>query len=363
MKHLTPAFFVVTTVFALTGCPDEWADYDIQPPPASARVWLDESPFVPQAKACVSADAVDVPEGTQLEGGELCVWEFFSGNVPAGLQFTDVASCGPVFSQGPGWFTKPQRVYESPASLLDDEQWVAEAEWVKSQIHAGGCSCCHASSSGSGNTSGFDFDAPGVFTDSMTNSQLSMSAGMNDMHQLFGAFDAADNHGFQRDLTIWASTDPERMRAFFEGEFERRGGGQQDLDEAQAAFDALFGQVVEDTGPCVTEFEGVRDDGTIYWNGDGTVRRVWIMEEGTPSPAFPPNLDLPAGTLWALYVDVDGEPIANDTLRIGDVPTGSTQQVPAMGMPQLVDGTTYKIYANRDVMVGQTLNCTFTWGG
>ncbi len=357
---LSRLLFPALALLALVGCNDEWADYDIQPPPAEATDWL-AAPFVQPEKVCVDPAGLDVPEGTELEDGQLCVWDYFSGNAPEGMHFNDVSTCAAPLTQGPPWFAKPRRKYESPASLLNDEAWVTEATWVADQIRASGCSCCHASSSVSGNTSGFDVDAPGVWTDSMTNSQLSMSAGMNDLHKLFGEFAPEENHGYSRELTLWATTDPQRMQDFFLSEFERRDGTQEDVDLSAERFDALFGQVIADTPACITEFEGVKEDGTVFWNGEEGIRQLWIMEEGTDSPAFPPNLDRPEGTIWAVYVNFDGQPIANDSLRLGEVPADAVQMVPETGEPTFVDGTTYKVYATQDVMTGRMLNCTFTY--
>ena len=326
-------------------------------------MWLDDTPFMQPEQVCVDASTLEVPAGTELVDGELCVWDYFSGAVPEGMEFAELSSCEAPWTQGPPWFTQPTRVYESPSSLLRDDAWVAEADWASAQIRSSGCSCCHAASSGSGNTTGFDVDAPGVWTDTMTNAQLSMSAGMNPLHALFGEFPPEVNHGFSRELTLWPSTDPARLRAFFTAEFERRDGGAADLAESQAAFDALFGGVLAPTEPCVTEFEGVAADGTITWNGDGAARQIWLMEEGTASPSFPPNLDRPAGTLWAVYVDGDGAPIESGALRLGEVPADAVQRVPEAGMPTLVDGAVYKIFASEDIMVRRLLNCTFTYTG
>ncbi len=335
----------LSLLIALVGCPDPWDDYAVDPPDEATRVLLEDTPFVRAEQVCE---------------GDACAWDYFSGNAPEGTPFTDLTSCDAVWTQGPSWFTPPGRVYESPDSLLEDEAWVAEADWARDQIRSSGCSCCHSSSSGSGFTSGFDVDAPGVWTDSMTNAQLAMSAGMNPMHRLFGAFEAADNHSFSRELTLWASTDPERMQAFFTSEFERRGGDDAALDDAQARFDALFGSVLDPTDACVVEFEGIDADGVVYWNG-GPVRQLWIMEEGTASPSFPPNLDRPEGTVWALYVDADGAPVESGAVAVGDVPAGTTQAHPTTGPPELEAGRTYKVFATADVLVGRTINCTVAY--
>ncbi|MCO4773530.1 MAG: hypothetical protein KDA24_26085 [Deltaproteobacteria bacterium] len=358
-------FLRLTLVFcfcaSLLGC-DEWAGWDIERPSDEARVILDATPFIQPQRVCVDPASVDAPADAELVDGQLCVWDMFSGAVPEGMRFSDVSSCEAPWTQGPPWFAKPARVYESPASLLDDEAWVAEATWVQEQVHAVGCGCCHASSSESGNTSGFDFDAPGVWTDTMTNAQLIMSGGYNDLHRLFGEVPVEDNHGFARSETLFPSTDPARLKAFFESEFERRGGTAEDIAESDAAFLALFGQVIEDRSECVAEFEGVDSDGVVYWNGDDSVRQILLMEVDADTPAFPPNLDRPEGTLWALYVDFEGTPIENGALRIGEVPDGTTQMVPENGpAPVLEDGVTYSIFAARDIMAGRVLNCTFTY--
>ena len=283
-------------------------------------------------------------------------------NVPHGIQYTDVADCGPgAFTQAPSWFTHPTRVHRSPPSVLADDAWQEESEWVRREIQASGCSCCHASSSGSGNTSGFDVDAPGVWTDSMTNRQLYMSSGLSPLHELFGHFPADENHGFSRDLTLFPSTDPERMRAFFHSEFLRRGGDEADIEDAATRLESLFGNVIAETGDCFEGYEGVRADGTVFWSEDRDIRQLWVMEVGSESPAFPPSHDRPEGTLWALYVDPDGTPIESDTLRVGEVPEGARQVVPEQGAFALSPGQTYKLFATADVMVGTTLNCTFTY--
>ena len=52
---------------------------------------------------------------------------------------------------------------------------------------------------------------------------LAMMAGWIDS-TAFGAFDPADNNGFAREITGMPSTDPDRMKAYFEGELARQGG-------------------------------------------------------------------------------------------------------------------------------------------
>jgi len=358
------------TLFALlllllTGCADEWADYEITAPDAAARVWLDEEPFAQPERVCVDASTLDVPADAELESGpngdQLCFWDYFSGTVPEGMSFGDLSSCELPFTQGPPWWARPFRRYESPSSLLNDEEWVTEADWVAAQIRAAGCSCCHSSVSGSGNTSGFDIDAPGVWTDSLETYMMPISSGEMELHRFFGRFEAEDNHGFGRVETLWPSTDPARLRAFFVSEFERREGTNADRAHAQSQFEALFGAVIAETPECVTQFEGVDGDGVLYWNGDDEVRQIWILEVGSESPGFPPTTDRPEGTLWTVYVDSNAAALPSGTVTLGTVPDGAVQMVPEAGAFTLEDGASYKVYASTDMMVGKVINCSFTW--
>lgn len=380
----TPLLAAVTAVSLSLGCVGEepaptdagpsepeptgpWAEYDIEAPSDALGTLLNDTPFLSYDRVCVAvADLERTPVDpsaveTDADGTEVvCAWNLFSGNVPEGLYFNDVASCDGPFTQGPSWFTKPRRIFTSDDSLADDADYVRELTWVADQIHASGCACCHDSALNSGNVSGFDVNAPFPWTDTMTNAQLSMGTGQFDDHLLFGHIDPDDNHGFDRTQTLFASNDPMRMRAFFQSEFDRRGGDQDDLDEAQRQFDALFGRTREEAGECISPFEGI-EDGKMVWNGD-EVRQLYITEVGTTNPGFPPNLDLPENTVWAIYVDDDGAGIASGDLAIGDVPTGSTQVMPTDGSaPMLEIGRTYRMYAAPDFMRNNEANCTFVY--
>lgn len=348
----------------LTELDREWAAYEIEPPPAEIDVWLNGTPFLFPEQVCVPADSVanldPNAERTILEDGTeaICYWDAFSGNVPEGLDFTDFSTCELAWTQGPPWFSPPERVHRSDDSLLDDPAYVTELEWVRDQVRTSGCACCHASGVESGHTSGFDMDAPGVWTDSMTNAQLAMGAGLFPEQTLFGHFEMDVNHGFDRTQTLFASTDPDRMAAFFQGEFDRRGGSDEDLAEAQNQYTALFGRLFEDFTECIDPFEGLVD-GTLTWNSDTPVRQVYVLELDAETPGFPPNLDRPAGTVWALYVDPTSEAIAPARLALGEVPAGTTQMVPETGALALESGRTYRLYATPDIMIPSQVDCTF----
>ena len=102
------------------------------------------------------------------------------------------------------------------------------------RVRLGAYVCCHSSEM-TGYASRWDYDAPGIWTDTMPLTGIVMAAGLADEHQLFGFYSEDQNHGFNREETLIPTTDTERMKAFFQGEFERRGGTQADI-EAVLAF-------------------------------------------------------------------------------------------------------------------------------
>lgn len=378
VRHLSITLFAVAGVACGDGKEADsggaaesgpWADYEIAPPSAELRAVLDEHPFIYPERVCVPAASLStLPEGATVETNEageavVCVWDLFSGAAPEGVRWNEVTTCDAAFTQGPPWFAAPERVYESPDAVSADPAWAEEASWVQGQIESTGCACCHASSIGSGNTSGFDFTAPAVWTDSMTNPQLAMAAGWFQELDQFGYVEPSENHGFDRRSTLFPTTDPARMQAFFADEFDRRGGTDGDKDDAAARFDALFGSLSTEPAACVEPYEGLIG-GLITWNGEDTARQVYVLELGADTPAFPPNLDLPAGTLWALYVDNEGAPIESGTLSVGDLPVGAEQRIPADGSaPALVVGETYRLVTKVDIMLSRPMDCTFTWTG
>ena len=346
---------------------DPWNDYSIDPPQGVVQSTLNESPYLYPEQICEP-----IPEGVELPPGAvtkvddsgqelLCVWRSVVGTVPEGYTFTELADCDEAFTQAPSWFVEPTQRYVSDPSLLKDAAFQAELEWVQSQVESSGCACCHASSVNSGNTSGFDVNAPAVWTDTLETYQVAMLSGRLADHILFGALEADVNHGFSREMTMFPSTDPERMVAFFNAEFERRNGTVEDEDEGQAAFDTFFNRLEEPFGDCVTPWQGLVD-GRVTWDGDDEVRQFYVLKTDAKTPGFPPNRDQPEGTVWAIYVKPDQAPIPSGTIELGTVPEGAYQAVPADGSPPaLIPGETYRLFATPDFQLIRSIRCTITY--
>jgi len=188
--------------------------------------------------------------------------------------------------------------------------------------------------------------------------RLYLLSGMIDEHKEFGAFAPEENHGARRDIVMIPSSDPERLRAFFVSEFERRGGTQEDKDDAQKQMDALFSRKDAEPRDCIDPFEGLID-GTLLWNSSQGVRQVYLQEVGSEIPGFPPNLDRPEGTVWAIRMPADMEAIAPGTLVPGELPEGAIQLVPEDGSaPNIESGKRYRFFATPDVMLLNLANCT-----
>ena len=103
-----------------------WAVYEISPPPPEVDAWLNATPFLWPEQVCVPASSIEnlptTAERTVASDGteEVCVWDAFSGNVPEGMDFTDLSTCELAWTQGPPWFAAPARQHRSDDALLDD---------------------------------------------------------------------------------------------------------------------------------------------------------------------------------------------------------------------------------------------------
>ncbi|MFN7146829.1 MAG: hypothetical protein ACK4YP_23850, partial [Myxococcota bacterium] len=329
----------------------------------SEEISVLEDPWPQPAKVCVDP-LPDEPPG-QSEGGQVCTWEIVSGATEEGRNFADYASCDTVVRQR-GYSAAPpdERAYDEDPRM-DDPTYVAEVDWVRGQIRAGACQCCHASAKGVG-AAVFDADVEGNLANMFHDDGLAMAAGWIPTVG-FGTWPAEENNGFHRSSPenphgpAIPTTDPDRMIAFFEGELAQRGrtrdefadrtyGGAGPLDEQRAFVPEA----------CSVE-EGVAEDGTIRWL-PGRARYLYVMEADTPTPTVPPNLDLPEGTLWRVDVPEDGVPVFSGTVRYGQVPEGMTQAWPLEGAPEpLVDGKEYYLYVAADVLFPIS-RCVFTAG-
>ena len=341
-----------------------WDTYEPTVPDEEMLYWLLESPVLWPSQECFPVDDETVlPEDTPMfeteDGLEVCFWNHVSGAVPEGQEFAEVGECNIVRTQGPSWFIPPVPLIEFEPELLEDEDYMTELNWVKEQGLSSGCGCCHSSKS-SGYASKWDYDAPGIWTDTMPMSGIVMGAGLAEEHNLFGFWDESDNFGFNREHTLIPTTDIERMKAFFMIEFERRGGVEQDVLDAAEQFMTVNFQLFEEPSECIAPFEGIDEDGLLKWNGD-EARQIYVQEVGAANPGFQPNFDLPEGTVWALYVEPDTDGIQSGELAFGEIPAGTKQFIPADGSkPVFEQGKTYRLFVTPDVMVLRHANCLFT---
>lgn len=301
-------------------------------------------------------EALEGEPGGDGPDGQVCTWEAISGATEEGRRYVDYASCEPVLSQRPYW------AYDVPSSAipddprLDDPAWVAEFEWVTGQVESSACVCCHSADLAPDGPSGWYLEADGVWLDTVDDDGLAMLAGWVDS-TAFGAFDPDDNNGFARELTGQPTTDPARMRAFLEGELDRRGLVPGDFSETRPFGGPLYDQLFYEPQACAGG-EGVGADGGVRWAG-GAARYVYVLEADAMSPGVPPNLDTPDGTLWRLDVS-HLEPAVDSGIDFGSEPPGASQVVPADGpAPALQSGEQYYLVALRDIYQPIT-RCLFT---
>lgn len=310
--------------------------------------------FIPPFVDC-RAPLQGEPRG-RSEDGRVCTNVAISGATEPGRRFAEYASCEVVRTQRPYWPAPPAGEAASDDPRLSDTEYLQDLAWVKEQIAATGCSCCHDSRETA--PSQWDIAAGPLWLDSLSDTGLALFAGFADSSVL-GAYPPERNYGFARDITGIPTTDPVRMRSILVEELGRRG-----ISEAEASAVPPFGgpiytNSVRPPEPCA-DAQGVRSDGTVHWTG-GVARYVYVLERGSANPGVPPNLDVPRGTLWRLDV-LASSPALSSGVAYGGVPAGTLQAVPAEETaPALQVGIEYQLVALLDVGVPIT-NCFFTYG-
>lgn len=310
--------------------------------------------FIPFAEVCVDPLDGD-PPGAGPEG-KVCTIEGISACTEEDRAYIDHASCDPVFTQRP-YNPYPVTANTAPNDdRLSDPTWQAEFDWVTRQVEACACVCCHSSEIAPRGPSGWYIEADPIWIDTLGDAGLAMLAGWVDS-VAFGAIDPADNNGFDRETTGLPTSDVPRMVAFLEGELARRGKSKADFANTPAFGGPLHDQLFYEPGPC-NDRQGLNDDGELIWTG-GPARYLYILSPDSMAPGVPPNLDLPAGTLWRWDVHWEDDPVRGP-IRYGQTPSGATQVFPESGDPEaLKPGETYYLYALRDVYMPAS-RCLFT---
>ncbi len=310
--------------------------------------------FIPPFESC--EEPLDgEPEGLS-EGGQVCTRVSIQGCTEPGRFYADYADCSVPISQRPyfSFLIEPETPEDDPR--LEDEQYMAELDWVTEQVEACACVCCHTESATPSGASSWDTETGPIWIDSISNTGLAMMAGLADSVS-FGAYDPEDNNGFDRSVTGTPTTDIARMQEFFVNELVRRG---EDVENTEyAPFGGpIYDQLIFEPGACEDGL-GIGRDGSLNWSG-GPARYIYVLEGDADNPGVPPNLDLPEGTMWRLDVAVDAAPIESG-LTYGDVPEGATQVMPGMGAPvELEEGQEYYLHVLFDRGVPLT-RCIFTY--
>ncbi|MFO0577083.1 MAG: hypothetical protein U1A78_24015 [Polyangia bacterium] len=292
-------------------------------------------------------------------GGKVCTWQTVSAATEEGRHYEDYADCSISISQR-GYYPVPPPAPPASDTRMSDPAYAAEAAWVRSQVEATACVCCHKASITKAGASIWDIEAKGNWLNTFTPYGLAFAGGFIDS-SLLGAYPKEQNNGFSRDHLGIPSTDPARMARFFENELRFRGKSPADF-ASEPPTPAYFYLLDSYKPAACKNGAGVKPDGTIVWNGPPS-RYVQVLAAGSRNPGVPPNLDLPAGTLWRLDVPVTGAPVAPGTVRYGVLPAGTRQGFPSTGQPAaLQPGVTYYLYVQADIL-GPVERCLFTYSG
>jgi hypothetical protein len=286
------------------------------------------------------------PEGAT--DGLVCTWNLISGSTEEGRLYVDYGDCSVIHTNRPYYPLAPWNIPPTEDPRLEDADWLAESDWVQAQVRSSACVCCHSEDATPDGPSRWSVDAGPLWVDTMSDEAVVLFAGHTDSSVL-GAFDPADNNGFDRIHSALPTTDVDRMLGFFQGELERRGVTQSYIDGLSDVGGPLLIQLAYEPVAC-GESEGVDADGKLVWNG-GDARYLYVLEAGSVNPGLPPNLDIPEGTLWRADVPHDVSAFASGVVY-GDVPEAGLQRVPAEGAaPALESGKSYYLHVLRDVAI------------
>ncbi len=349
---------------ARTGCETFGGGYwDVSPLCGGANdelVVLDNA-WTPPERVCLTPAAGE-PAG-HSPNGQVCLWQGIHGATEEGRSYRNDASCDKSRSGRPYYAKAYDPRYDLPDPRRTDAAYLAEEAWVKSQINATACVCCHAKVAPNGEASIWDIDRDGSLANQFTDRGIAHGSGLVNSIPL-GSWPKDKNNGFIKsdlehpDYSIILSTDPARMKAFWVKEQEYRGLTAANFVGVPDGFGPLSEQFYFKPEAC-TGAEGIAADGTITW-GKGRARYVYVMEATAHAPTVFPNLDLPADTLWRLDVPATGTPLVSGTVKYGVVSDGTSQAFPVAGAPvALVSGKQYFLEVTADQMLPIT-RCLIT---
>jgi len=312
------------------------------------------APFPEPVQSCVDPLPGDAPG--QGEGGKVCQAITMQGCTEPGRAWEDYGSCDIPRQQRPYYPVGLHENAERDDSRLNDATYAAELAWVKQELTACSCFCCHSERSPQGPGNWY-LEQRGNFINGMFDTGIAQGAGIIDSTVL-GNIPASENNGFTRLPSVFPSTNPSRMQAFFRAEFMYRGLRDEDFT-GLVKYGPLSEQWNYEPTSC-TNGEGVTQDGSMTWQG-GSARIVMVLEAGARNPLVPPNLDTPDGTVWRLDATQPSTRLLASGLRFGESPAGSAQHFPAAGAPSsLVPGTQYYLYVLADYVQPIT-RCLFTY--
>lgn len=295
----------------------------------------------------------------QGANGQVCTWSMIGACTEPGRKFADYSSCEPVWNQRPYYPVPPPPPPAMADNRMQDAAYAKEVAWVKEQVEACGCVCCHADSKTPQGAAVWDVEAANNWINTFTPEGLAMMGGFLNSDPL-GAYPAEQNNGFSRDETGMPTTDPARMKAFFEKELIYRGENPADYLDDTPIPEVLYNQLNYTPSACVNG-EGIADDGTIQWGND-YARYIYVLSKDAKSPGVPPNLDLPEGTMMRIDVSYKAAPLKSGEVKYGVLPANTKYGYPADGSEPapLVKGEVYYLYALADIGAPVT-RCLFQY--
>lgn len=224
----------------------------------------------PPAPSCTEA----LPgEPTGASDGLVCTRSLISASTEPGRRFADYGDCDVVRSQRPYYAMPSPAEFDPEDTRLDNATYMDELAWLREEIEASACVCCHAESSTPEGAAYWDIEAGPLWIDTVSDEALAMITGLTDS-SAFGFLAMGDNNGLDRSQTGIPTTDRDRLQAFAALEFERRGITMEQAAELPP-FAPFFQELIDHEPEACDEGIGIDASGTLQWTGGGA-RYLWV---------------------------------------------------------------------------------------
>ena len=266
-------------------------------------------------------------------------------------RYDDYASCEHVRTQRPYYPVPSAATPSTPDTCMQDATYVVVSSTgcVGRWSRARACAATPSAWRRRG-ASNWYVEALGNWTNGFDASGLALGADLDRLHLLRRLSPRCRTKASRGRCRALPSTDPARMRDFFERELMHRGFYPRGLRAHRdpSADRSTANRSYQPTA--CAEGRGVDADGTVRWGSAALRATCTCSMRASANPRRSTRTStLPRGTRWRVDVAPTSSPVVSG-IKYGRVPNGATQRFPETGAPApLQPGAMYYLYVLLDV--------------